>query len=397
MRIALVSQEYPPFRSGGIATQTYAKAHGLAALGHEPIVLTHSDDARLKEDTDGKVRVIRIPGYDDRLPIATEIARWITYSARVAETLSAIQRHHPLDLIDFPEWGCEGYLHLLNRAAWNAVPVVVQLHGPLVMFAHTMGWPDRDSEFYKQGTAMEGTCLRLADAVFSSSRCSAQWCADYYGIEARNVRVIHTGVNTKMFRPRTKTSSCPTIIFIGKINENKGALQLFEAVRLLTQRHPRIRLRMVGDGESAMVDRLCQEAEASGGLPWLELPGRIAHDRLPAELAAADIFAAPSLYEGGPGFVYLEAMACGIPVIACRGSGASETVTDGKTGFLVDSQDVEGLVELLDRLLQNPALCAEVGANARQYVESHADSVTCMQELEAFYSSVARKPSGVVC
>ena len=103
--------------------------------------------------------------------------------------------------MDLPEWGGEGYVHLLNRTPWKNIPTVVQLHGPLVMFAHTMGWPDLDSEFYRVGTMMEATCVRLADAVYSSSQCSIDWCAKHYGLDSRNVSVLHTGVDVDHFRP----------------------------------------------------------------------------------------------------------------------------------------------------------------------------------------------------
>ena len=127
MRIALVSQEYPPETGhGGIATQTYTKAHGLADLGHEVYVISHSlDSARHEYETSG-VRVIRIPGFDGELPLYTEIARWITYSALVASEISALDSQVELDLVDFAEWGSEGYVHLVNSTSWGRIPTVIQ-------------------------------------------------------------------------------------------------------------------------------------------------------------------------------------------------------------------------------------------------------------------------------
>lgn len=395
MRIALVSQEYPLYRSGGIATQTHAKAHGLAALGHDVVVLTHGDGSPPHEFYEGRVRVVRVPASDDRMPIATEITRWLTYSMRVAETIAAIQRQQPLDLIDFPEWGCEGYVHLLNQTSWNAVPTVIQLHGPIVMFADTMGWPDQDTEFYRQGSAMEASCLRLADAIYSSSRCSARWCAEHYGMDADKIPVMHTGVDTEFFRPSgERRAGGRTIIFVGKLVENKGVILLLRAALQLAGRYPGLRLRMLGGGEAGVIERLRREADEAGLPGLLELPGRIAREKLPAELAAADIFAAPSVYEGGPGFVYLEAMACGLPVIACQGSGASEVITEEETGFLVPPDDVDQLAAVLCRLLEEEDLRRRLGENARRYAEAHADQRICLQQLEHFYTSVSHARTG---
>ena len=70
--------------------------------------------------------------------------RWVATQAYGAKVRLVHEAQSPLDLIDFPEYGGEGYIYLLNRTEWDRVPVVLHLHGPLVMFAHTMGWPELD-------------------------------------------------------------------------------------------------------------------------------------------------------------------------------------------------------------------------------------------------------------
>jgi len=155
MRIALVSQEYPPETAhGGVGTQTYLRAHGLASLGHEMFVISHSVDEKRHEYADDSVQVIRISGLDRYLPIYTEPVRWLTYSAAVAVEVAQLHARKPLDLVVFPEWGGEGYIHLLNQTEWNRIPTVVHIHGPIVMFAHTMDWPEFDSELYRTGSLM---------------------------------------------------------------------------------------------------------------------------------------------------------------------------------------------------------------------------------------------------
>ena len=203
MRIALVSQEYPPETAkGGIGSQTFLKAHGLSARGHEVHVISRSTDGIFSERDDDGVHVTRVPGLDARMQIHTEVADWLGYSAEVAVAVAALHANSPLDVVDFPEWAAEGFVHLLNQSEWNHIPTIIHLHGPLVMFAHTMGWPESESEFYRTGTAMEGACVRLADAVFSSSQCSADWCAEHYGVQRDRIPVLHTGVDTKLFSPR---------------------------------------------------------------------------------------------------------------------------------------------------------------------------------------------------
>ena len=292
---------------------------------------------QVSKTADGNVQVTRIPGMDSRTGIYTEIADWVTYSGEVAAALASIHAESPLDLIDFPEWGAEGFVHLQNRTEWNHIPTVIHLHGPLVMFGHTMGWPEINSEFFKVGTIMEGACVRLADAVFSSSRCSVRWCAEHYGIRPENVPIIHTGVDVEHFRPgKSAPAKRPTIIFAGKLTRNKGVFLLAEAASRLTAEFPDLQLRLLGRGEPQVVEQL--KSASKGRHDLIDFPGFISPADLPEHLCRAHVFAAPSEYEGGPGFVYLEAMACGLPVIACAGSGAAEVVREGENGFLVTAR-----------------------------------------------------------
>jgi glycogen(starch) synthase len=389
VRLALVSQEYPPETAhGGIGTQTYAKAHGLARLGHDVHVISHSTDGCRQEFADGLVHVTRIPGADARLPIHTEPVRWLTYSAEVAAELAALHRRLPLDVVDFPEWAAEGFVHLLNRTAWNSVPTVVHLHGPLMMLAHTIGWPEVDCELYRVGSMMEGTCVRLADAVMSSSRCSATWCAKHYGLDAARVPVVHTGVDTRLFRPGAAAKSGrPTVVFAGRLAQSKGVDVLVEAACRLAPEFAGLRLRLLGRGDAALLGELRDRAAPYPGL--LDLPGFVRREDLPAHLAAADVFAAPSVYEGGPGFVYLEAMACGLPVIACAGSGAAEVIRPGETGLLVPPGDVTATAAALRRLLAGADERKHMGQIARRYVEAEADSDVCVRRMERFYAATA--------
>jgi glycosyltransferase involved in cell wall biosynthesis len=392
MKIALVSQEYPPETArGGIGTQTYVKAQGLAALGHEVFVISRSVDGDRHQQRDGNIFVIRIPGMEDKLSEMTEPVQWITHSVVVAQELDALQKRSGLDLIDFPEWAAEGYVYLLNRTAWNNVAVVIQLHGPLVMFANTMGWPEMDSEFYRTGTAMEATCVRLADSVYSSSECSAEWIRSHYHAQIGDIPIIHLGIDTNKFIPQPHLKGeRPVIVFVGKIVPNKGVEELVDACAELVKIFPHLQLRLIGGGDASYLDKLRHKARLPDGTSFLEFKGYIHKEDLPDELAKATVFAAPSWYEGGPGFVYLEAMACGLPVVACSGSGIDEIVTNEVNGLLVPPKNWQALKEALAKILSNKTMAENMGANARNFVLQESDSRDCLKKLELFYKAVIK-------
>ena len=232
--------------------------------------------------------------------------------------------------------------------------------------------------------------MSLADAVYSSSQCSIDWCAKHYGLNRSRAPVLHTGVDTKLFLPRAVAKAKrPTIIFAGKLARNKGVHLLVKAAVRLVREFPALQLRLLGRGEEKIVVELRGLARKCSGL--LELPGFVDRAELPEHFSRAHVFAAPSEYEGGPGFVYLEAMACGLPVIACAGSGAAEMVRPDKNGLLVPAQDVAALTAALRALLKDETRREKMGEFARRFVLAEADSRECIKKIEAFYKAVVAR------
>ena len=236
---------------------------------------------------------------------------------------------------------------------------------------------------------MEGTCLRLADAIFSSSACSADCCAEHYGLDREKIPVLHTGVDTVHFSPReTAAHGRPTIIFVGRVSADKGAMHLLEASCRLVSQIPDLKLTLVGGGKSQFLKELQQRAIQLSCPNLLDQAGFVSRDELPYYLSRATVFALPSHHEPGPGLVYLEAMACGLPVIGCDNAGAAEVVRDGETGLLVPPKNVRALETALQALLLDVQRRSSMARRARQYVVEAFDSRQCIKKIEALYSSV---------
>jgi glycosyltransferase involved in cell wall biosynthesis len=314
----------------------------------------------------------------------------MAWSVEVAGAIRALHRQSPLDLVDVPEFGGEGYVHLLARNDWDRIPTVVHLHGPLVMLAHAIGWPEFDSELYRTGSMMEATSIRLADAVMSSSAESVGWCTREHGLDLSSVPVIHTGVDTARFRPQVTPHERPTVVFAGRVTASKGVFDLLDAALEVARDVEGLRLLFVGRDENGCAERLVARAAEARCPELVEVLGPRGNDDLPAVLQQADVFAAPSHHEGGPGFVYLEAMACGLPVIACSGSGIDEIVQSGRTGVLVPPRDPDALAVALRRLLADHTLRLEIGQRARAVAQSCFDTERCLDRLESFYEEVRR-------
>jgi glycosyltransferase involved in cell wall biosynthesis len=387
MKICLVSQEYPPETArGGVGTQTWNKARALAALGHTVHVLSCTAGGRgSRTEADG-VTVHRMlpPGVD--FPVYQTPTYWLGYSWAVLGQLNRLMESDAFDVLDFPEYGSEGFVYQLDRGPWNWVPVVVQLHAPLAMFVEHIGWPERGSDFHRVGTLMEEISIRRADALMACSANIADLTAGYYGVPRESIAVVHCGVDADAFRPppRPAGSGRPTVLFVGNIVGNKGVEVVLEAVLRLRSKYPDIRFQILG-GRSAMLEDFQARVSAEGAEANFEFPGFIERAALPRFYQEADVFCSPAQYEGGVANVFIEAMACGCPVVASTAGGGPEAVAEGETGLLVPPNDVEAVVRALDRLLADAPLRRRMGRAARQRVEEYFAMDKYIQRVLAVY------------
>jgi len=271
----------------------------------------------------------------------------------------------------------------------------VQLHGPLTMFAERVGWPERDTAFYRIGRLMEETSIRLADGLMASSANIADFVSASYGVARDAIDVVHCGVDTEAFAPGLElepTDVRPTVLFAGTLTEEKGLTTVFEAVLSLRTRYPDIRLQILGSGEGPLASILRSRACGAGAEAAVEFHGMVAdRARLPDYYRRAHVFASPARHEPGVANVYVEAMACGCPVVASRTGGGPEAVADGETGLLVPPDDVEATADALDRILGDGALRRRLGRAARRRVEEYfAVDKYIGRVLAAYEKTIAR-------
>jgi glycosyltransferase involved in cell wall biosynthesis len=126
--------------------------------------------------------------------------------------------------------------------------------------------------------------------------------------------------------------------------------------------------------DNAYLSRVKQQIIQLGLESCVHLLGTIPEDELLSWYQHADVFALPSLNVGGQfegfGLVFLEAGACGLPVVGTSGSGVAEAIHDGETGFLVPQNDADALADAITRLLTDDALRAQMGAAGRQHAQT---------------------------
>ena len=186
-------------------------------------------------------------------------------------------------------------------------------------------------------------------------------------------------------------ADAPLLLTIGRLDPQKGHLDLLAALRHVAAALPSVRLIIAGAPQQASADYE-QALRTAAAAP--ELAGRIHwaghRDDVPALLAACDIVVQPSHWEGF-GLVLVEAMAAHRPVVATAVSAIPEVVHDGETGLLVPPHDPPALARALLRLCDDPARRARLGAAGAARVQAHFTATRMVRETLAVYAE-ARAP-----
>jgi glycosyltransferase involved in cell wall biosynthesis len=198
---------------------------------------------------------------------------------------------------------------------------------------------------------------------------------------AVTAEVVYNGTDPNRFMPGRPESSVPTILIVGNLLAGKGHELVLRAFSRVKDSHPGLQCLMIGEGADR--DRFIVLARALGISEQIHFPGRRSRDEVAEAMRNCTVFVLPSRYEG-LGCVYLEAMACGKPVIACRGQGIDEIIhgndADGSNGWLIPVDGLEELVQGLQVLLGNAALRARIGQAARQTI---LDKLTMSHQAES--------------
>ena len=395
VRICHLSWEFPPVVYGGLGRHVYAIAREQARAGHEVVVLSHVgidvDDGRaapIDEVIEG-VRVIRVVRDAPFVPFEPD-----TLLGWVGGLASAMTRR---GLSLGREWTPE-VVHAHDWLTAHAASTIVDALG--VPWVHTVhateagrhqGW--LPNALSRSIHSIEHWAAHAADRLLVCSR-HMRWEVQRL-FDMSDARVVPNGVDASVglmdaslrdgFR---REFPGPLLVHTGRLEWEKGAHTLIEALPRIRRAVPDVRCVIAGRGSQA--DSLRQLAKRKRVASRVHLTGWLPEPNLRALVAAADIAVVPSIYEPF-GIVALEAASLGTPVVAARSGGLVEFLDEDRHGWGFEAGDVAGLAEASIACLSDPQDSAARAASARRHVLAHHGWAAIAELTAAEYRATRRK------
>ena len=376
MQVALVSEHASPLAAigavdaGGQNVHVAELASGLTRLGHEVVVYTRRDDADLPETvrTDDGYDVVHLAAGPARSVPKDDL--W-TLMPTFADALARHLRARTPDVVHAHFW----------MSGWAATRATRGLDVPTFVTFHALGSVKRrhqgsDDTSPPERVEVERAVAARASGVVATCRDEVEELAAL-GVDLGRVDVVPCGVDVRHFTPAAAPLDEPVrhqpyrIVSVGRLVPRKGYATIVEALVDL----PGVELVVAGGRTTAgsvEAEQVRLEALAAGlGVAdRVHFVGQVGHFLMPALLLSADLVVCSPWYEPF-GLVPLEAMACGVPVVASAVGGMLDSVAEGETGHLVPPQDPGALAAAVRGLLADPERRAAYGRAGVRRARSH--------------------------
>jgi glycosyltransferase involved in cell wall biosynthesis len=339
------------------------------------------------------------------LPTVVALVPWNVRSKHGGAYYSRLSESG-VDIVTIPRSTRSGPLQLARLAGWMrmARPDIVQ------SFLFSENWRTRIAALAAPGVcvfsgersvnswkrfhhhALERLLTRRVARVVVNADAIRRFLIQEGGLPPEKIALIYNGVDTKTFAPRADRDEAraargwPTGTFVvghtGTMVAHKGQPQVLRASSLAAKT-ARLRVVLMGDGpDRTSLLALARDLGLDGDV---EMPGFIAD--VPGTLSCLDAYVHFSREREGCSNAILEAMACGLPVVATDVGGNKELVEDGLTGLLVPEEDVTAAGTALARLAGDPQLRSRLGRAARAAAERKFGIARMVEATQALYQS----------
>jgi len=360
MRVLVVTRQFPNARDPSFAPFNRQQFGALGKLCHVDVLasIPWFPGARLFARWSAAGRLLGVPRQEHieglsvthpryaYLPRFGRIAGGALYAASLAAEV--LRRRGRYDVL-LGSWAFPDGVGAVALARLLRVPAVIKVHGSDMNVLAKMPPVARNLHWaLPRARRVVAVSRPLGDAVAS------------FGVPRDRIDIVPNGVDTDLFQPRDRTKARAGLghgadarrwlLYVGRLEETKGVLDLLEAFSLLAGRRSDVRLVTVGDGSArAQVER---EARSRLGDRVL-VAGPRPFEEVPRWMAACEALVLPSWAEGTPN-VILEALACGRRVVATSVGGTPDVITGRELGELVPAHRPDLLADALGRAVDTP-------------------------------------------
>lgn len=369
MRIAMISEHASPLAhlggvdAGGQNVHVAELSSALARRGHDVVVYTRRDDPQLPDfaETSQGYTVVHVPAGPARVLPKDQL---LQYMYCFGHFLDSQWRSDAPDVAHAHFW--MSGLASQRAARSHSIPTVQTFHALGLTKRLHQGTDDTSPDCR---IGVEARVAREADWVAATSTDEVFELVRMGRAQSRT-SVVPCGVDIEAFTPRGRVavrSDRPRIVSVGRLVPRKGFGTLIRAL----PRIPGAELVIVGGpspeelGDDLQAQQLQRLASELGVSDRVRLLGGVARRAMPALLRSADVVACTPWYEPF-GIVPLEAMACGIPVVATAVGGIRDTVVDGVTGRLVPPRDPDALGDAIATLIGDRGQAQALGDAGRE-------------------------------
>lgn len=359
MKIALLSEKYTP-DFGGLAISTERLARLLAAAGHAVRVFAPTLNLPPSERRILPSSGVDVTRFGARKRVDDTLADWF-------ELIVEEHRRDPFDIL---------HAYFLPQAGFVAAYAGKYLGTPSVVSIR--GNDIERAAFDPAKFSHVMYALQNASAVTTNASTLARKAKAFV---EREIFLIPNGIDTELFKPmarnetlaemlglggKTKEERSAVIGFAGELREKKGLRALLSGYAQAAKSRP-ASLLIVGEVRDGEDKKFFDEFKSANSQLPITVTGPVPHEDMPAYYALMDVLVHPSLRDGMPNAA-LEAMACGLPVIATPVGGILDALEDGENGVLVNVNDAAALAGKIVELLDDPQKRAGLGQRARETV-----------------------------
>ena len=395
MKILMVSWEYPPVVIGGLGRHVHHLSTALAAAGHEVVVL-----ARRPPDTDPSthpstdevaegVRVIAAAHDPHEFTFSNDMMAWTLAMGhsmvRAGLSLKKRGSNRPWrpDVVHAHDWLVAH--PAIALAQFYDVPMVSTVHATEA--GRHSGWVS--GAISRQVHAVESWLVRESDSLITCSASMADEITELFGPGLAEISVICNGIDAARwpFAERRPRSGPAELLYLGRLEYEKGVHELIAALPRIRRTHPGATLTIAGEG--TQLGWLVEQARKHRVLKAIRFVGHLGHAELLAVLHRADAAVLPSHYEPF-GIVALEAAAAGTPLVTSNIGGLGEAVINGQTGVSCPPRDVAGLAAAVRTVLDDPDAAQRRARAARQRLTSDFDWKTVAAKTAQVYLAAKR-------